>query len=101
MLSELIFEELFVDCVPSDYKLRYDLDSPKSEFSLATALLTCCCYLRVVERAAPTLFMVRTNFWLLLRIWLIERMRNPVEAVFSIERFSWAMGRASVLLIVL
>ena len=82
VVSELIFEDVPVDCDPSESRFRKDLLSLKSELS-RFCNLGC---LRAVENE-PGVTEVFTIFWLLLRSVLMERMRKLLP-VLSIVRFS-------------
>jgi len=90
--SELIFEELLVDWVQSDCKLRKDLLSIISELSQSPATLLGGASLRAVANADAELVPVNVfiTLWLLVLIELwIGRMRKPwAEFVSMIEGLS-------------
>ena len=83
--SELILEELFVECVLSDYKLRVDLLSAMSELSLSPKAFLGTASLRAVERAGLGPVKVFMTLWLLVRMALMLRMRKPIEDAFSMR----------------
>ena len=83
--SELILDELFVECVLSDYKLRVDLLSAMSELSLSPKAFLGKASLRAVERAGLGPVKVFMTLWLLVRMALMLRMRKPIEDALSMR----------------